>query len=223
MSDVGWPDVEAAFRGLFSREWYTNHGPLAQQLEAALGDALGVGHAVCVATPGIALTMALEVWERPGAVRVFGPVHPDLACALAWAGMSVSPPDAPAELAICVGIDEEALLRGRAFAQGAGVPLVLDASVGVDHDGAAGLAASLAACRTPALAVIGLRGGPLDAHGGACIALDDDEAAERLRNIRSSYGVRSPRPVIKTANGRLSEAQAAFGLLSLARRRGGAG
>jgi dTDP-4-amino-4,6-dideoxygalactose transaminase len=37
-----------------------------------------------------------------------------------------------------------------------------------------------------------------------------------LRNIRSSYGARHPVKVGKTSNGRMSEAQAAIGLMSLA-------
>ena len=44
---------------------------------------------------------------------------------------------------------------------------------------------------------------------------NDDDLAKRLRNIRSSYGAGPPVQVVKTSNGRMSEAQAAIGLLSL--------
>ncbi|MDX1668823.1 MAG: DegT/DnrJ/EryC1/StrS family aminotransferase [Limnobacter sp.] len=55
----------------------------------------------------------------------------------------------------------------------------------------------------------------VNAQGAACIATQCDHTAELLRNIRSSYGVRKPCEVVKTANGRMSEAQAAFGVVSL--------
>ena len=50
---------------------------------------------------------------------------------------------------------------------------------------------------------------------GGCLTTDDAELAKRLRNIRSSYGAGPPVPVAKTSNGRMSEAQAAIGLMSL--------
>ena len=56
-----------------------------------------------------------------------------------------------------------------------------------------------------------------DEAGSACILTSDDQLAARLRNIRSSYGAGPPVAVVRTANGRLSEAQAAMALLSLQR------
>jgi dTDP-4-amino-4,6-dideoxygalactose transaminase len=50
---------------------------------------------------------------------------------------------------------------------------------------------------------------------GGCITTNDDALAARLRNIRSSYGAGKPVDVVKTSNGRMSEAQAAIGLLNL--------
>ncbi|NJM31656.1 MAG: hypothetical protein HC848_00610 [Limnobacter sp.] len=58
-------------------------------------------------------------------------------------------------------------------------------------------------------------GQAVQAQGAACILCPCDALAEKLRNIRSSYGMRKAVPVVKTANGRMSEAQAAFGLLAL--------
>jgi dTDP-4-amino-4,6-dideoxygalactose transaminase len=50
---------------------------------------------------------------------------------------------------------------------------------------------------------------------GGCLTTNDDELAKRLRNVRSSYGAGPPVSVVKTSNGRMSEAQAAIALLSL--------
>jgi dTDP-4-amino-4,6-dideoxygalactose transaminase len=55
----------------------------------------------------------------------------------------------------------------------------------------------------------------LSATEGGCLCTNDDVLAARLRNIRSSYGAGKPVPVVKTSNGRMSEAQAAIALLSL--------
>jgi len=50
---------------------------------------------------------------------------------------------------------------------------------------------------------------------GGFLCTNDDLLAARLRNIRSSYGAGTPVAVVKTSNGRMSEAQAALGLLHL--------
>lgn len=56
----------------------------------------------------------------------------------------------------------------------------------------------------------------MSATEGGCVCTDDDVLAERVRNMRSNYGVRLPLPVSLTINARLSEAQAAIALASLA-------
>ena len=50
---------------------------------------------------------------------------------------------------------------------------------------------------------------------GACISTNDDDLADRLRNMRSSYDIRNRVTVPVTTNGRFSEAQAVLCLLSL--------
>ena len=55
----------------------------------------------------------------------------------------------------------------------------------------------------------------LNGLGGACISTNDELLADRIRCMRSSGGVRKQVPVSKTVNGRMSEAQAAYGLMSL--------
>jgi hypothetical protein len=69
------------------------------------------------------------------------------------------------------------------------------------------------------LVVLALGSNPIDAQGTAMILLGDGAQAEVLRNIRSSYGVRTPMTVTKTANGRLSEAQALFARVWIAEAR----
>jgi dTDP-4-amino-4,6-dideoxygalactose transaminase len=47
------------------------------------------------------------------------------------------------------------------------------------------------------------------------VTTNNDDLAARIRNIRSSYGAGRPVEIPLTGNGRMSEAQAALGLLSL--------
>jgi dTDP-4-amino-4,6-dideoxygalactose transaminase len=55
----------------------------------------------------------------------------------------------------------------------------------------------------------------LGACEGGLVCTQSDELAAHIRNTRSSYGMGSPVPVIKTGNGRMSEAQAALALFNL--------
>jgi dTDP-4-amino-4,6-dideoxygalactose transaminase len=50
---------------------------------------------------------------------------------------------------------------------------------------------------------------------GGCVCTNNDNIAERLRNLRSSYGRRISVDIPINGNGRFSEAQAVMGLLSL--------
>ena len=111
-------EIETAFREIFERKWYTNHGPLVQELEAELEVRLRVEHAICMTNRAIAEMIAVKAGG--------GKVH-------------------------CL---EE----------------------------------------------------------GACVCTDDDDLADRLRNIRSSYGAVRRVDVPLTGNGRMSEAQAALNL-----------
>jgi dTDP-4-amino-4,6-dideoxygalactose transaminase len=55
----------------------------------------------------------------------------------------------------------------------------------------------------------------MTATEGGCVCTDDDDLAERIRNMRSNYGIRRSMPVSLTVNARMSEAQAAIALASL--------
>jgi len=55
----------------------------------------------------------------------------------------------------------------------------------------------------------------LGACEGGVVCTGSDALAAHLRNTRSSYGMGAPVPVIKTGNGRMSEAQAAVALFNL--------
>jgi dTDP-4-amino-4,6-dideoxygalactose transaminase len=82
-----WSDYEAAFRGIFKRQYYTNHGPLAQELEARLAEYLGVKHVICTTNATIALIMATECLNLTGKVIVPSFTFVATAQALSWANL----------------------------------------------------------------------------------------------------------------------------------------
>jgi dTDP-4-amino-4,6-dideoxygalactose transaminase len=223
---------EAAMAGIFERGWYTNHGPLAQELEGRLAEQFAVAHAVLVTNSSIGLVMAAKALGLSGKVVVPSFTYPSTAQALVWAGVEplfcdVDPSTghlSPKLVEDVLDDDVTGVLAVNSFggacdlralerlASSRGLALLFDSgeSVGSSVDG------------TPlggfgALEVFSLHSNDvLSATEGGCICTNDDELAARLRNIRSSYGAGRPVPVPLTSNGRFSEAQAAIGLLSLA-------
>lgn len=232
-----WSRHEAALRGIFERRYYTNHGPLARQFEEQLQAFLGARHAICVTNATIGLMMALEALGVRGRALVPGIAPLPLVHALAWCGVEAAPCGSVSTAGhsaahIDVEAARQALESGSAtalvgvnpwggacdaamlgeLASRHRVPLVLDSSQA--------FGCTLGGRRVGRCGQIEVfsfdEANVLNASGAACVVTDDDELAARLRNIRSSYGAGRAVPVVKTSNGRMSEAQAAMGLLGLA-------
>jgi dTDP-4-amino-4,6-dideoxygalactose transaminase len=226
-----WQRYEAAFRDIFKRQYYTNHGPLAQALEARLAEHLHVGHAICVTTATIGLALAAQALGVKGKVVVPALSYVQTAQSLAWAGVKpefcdvcpetghLTPRSVEAHLHDGVtGILAANLWGGaadieglRQLAERRGIALYFDSAhafsceIGGQPVGGFGR-----------LEVISFHSSHiLGAAEGAVICTNDDDLAAHVRNIRSNYGMGRRVPVGKTANGRLSEAQAAIGLMNL--------
>jgi dTDP-4-amino-4,6-dideoxygalactose transaminase len=224
-----WERYETAMRGIFERQWYTNQGPLAREFEERLQTFLGVQHAVVVTNATIGLLMACEALQLSGK-RILLPALRNMAVdhAVAWCGIQpvLSDVDAttghialPSATPPVDGILAANLWGGgcdranlAAWAAERDLPLLFDSMHGFGCEAAPGR-------RLGALGNVEVfafdDAQMLNAGGGACVTTDDDLLAARLRNIRSSYGAGHPVPVVKTSNGRLSEAQAALGLLGI--------
>ncbi len=226
-----WGDYESVFRSIFERQYYTNQGPLVNLLEERLAARLQVRHAICVTNATIGLSMVAEALEV--GARVIVPAFTFIATAqsLLWTGRmpvfcDVDPQThhldvvhlkqlleegADAILAVNLWGGACSVHEIEALARRYGVPLYFDSAQAFGST---------------------VRGRPIGGFGraevfsfhatkmmntteGGCITTNEDVVAERLRNIRSSYGIRKMVPVDRTANGRMSEAQAAIGLLSL--------
>jgi dTDP-4-amino-4,6-dideoxygalactose transaminase len=226
-----WDRYEAAMRGIFERRYYTNQGPLTRQLEEQLQEYLGVRHAICVANATIGLMMAAEALELSGKVVMPSFTFIASAQSLSWAGIEPAFCDVdPVTHQIDIGridalLDEQVTaIMGVNLWGGACDPVALEkfaSSRGLKlyFDSAHAFGCEVSHTK------IGNFGGIevfsfhatkiLSATEGGCLCTNDDELAARLRNIRSSYGAGRPVPVVKTSNGRMSEAQAAIALMSL--------
>ncbi|WP_042302093.1 DegT/DnrJ/EryC1/StrS family aminotransferase [Paraburkholderia kururiensis] len=227
-----WDRYEAAMRGIFERRYYTNQGPLTRDFEARLQAFLNVRHVVCVTNATIGLMMASEALGVSGRALVPGMVNPALEHALAWCGVEAvfydveagtAQPDLAQLEAVAAREPFDAIVganlwggacdRGalELFAASRGVPLLFDSLQAFGSVAAGQRVGSRGPIEVLSFDAVDM----LNAAGGACVTTNDDELAARLRNIRSSYGAGRPVSVVKTSNGRMSEAQAALGLLSL--------
>lgn len=226
-----WERYKSAFHGIFERQYYTNQGPLTEQLEDRLQQFLGVKHAVCVTNATIALMMVAEAMGLSG--KVILPAFTFIASAQSLTWTNIQPvfcdvdPDTHQ-----ISVDQVAALIEPGVSAIMGVNLwggACDAKALAELAAANGIklyfdSAHAFGCRVRDIPIGGFGAAEvfsfhatkvLSATEGGCISTNDDDLAARLRNIRSSYGAGKPVDVVKTSNGRMSEAQAAVALMSL--------
>lgn len=226
-----WDRYEAALRDIFARQYYTNHGPLAQRLEARLAEYLGVGHAILVTNASIALALAAQALGLTGKVVVPAFSFVGTAQSLDWSAASPTFCDVSdstghmtAELVEPhLTEDVSAILAANLWGGAADiaglVELATRRGVALYFDSAQAFGCSIGGTpigRFGRLEVISLHTSHvLSATEGAVLCTNDDDLAAHVRNIRSNYGMGRVVPVGKTGNGRMSEAQAAIGLMNL--------
>ncbi|NOU00631.1 MAG: aminotransferase class I/II-fold pyridoxal phosphate-dependent enzyme [Gallionella sp.] len=223
---------EAAFRGIFERQYYTEYGPLNRQLEQNLQQFLGVKHAICVANETVALMMVANAMELTGKVILPAFNHIAAVQSLSWAGLEPVFCDVdPATHQI--DIDQVSKLIDQDVSAILGVNLwggVCDVKALAKLAKDSGVQLYFDSAHAFGCAVDGVRIGNfgraevlsfhqsniLNATEGGCICTNDDELAAKLRVMRSSAGAGSvPATVNKTVNGRMSEAQSAIALMGL--------
>jgi len=226
-----WERYEAAFRGIFDRQYYTNQGPLTEQLEERLQQFLGVKHAICVSNATIGLMMTTDAMGLTGKVILPAFTFAASAQSLSWAGLKpvfcdidLNTHQIDLERIDALIDDEVSAIMGvnlwggackpkalQELADAKGVQLYFDSAhaFGCAVDGVK--IANFGCAEVFSFHATKI----LSATEGGCVCTNDDDLAARLRNIRSSYGAGRPVNVVKTANGRMSEAQAAIALMSL--------
>src|SRR5450830_1647259 len=82
-----WERYEAAFKGIFERQYYNNNGPLHHELEEKLQQFLGVKHVICVSNATFGLMMVADAMELTGKVILPSFTFAASAQALTWAGL----------------------------------------------------------------------------------------------------------------------------------------
>lgn len=226
-----WERYEAAFRGIFERQYYNNNGPLHEELEEKLQQFLGVKHAICVSNATFGLMMVADAMELTGKVILPSFTFAASAQSLSWAGL---------EPVFCdIDLDTHQIAIDRIAAL---IDKDVSAIMGVNLWGGAcnpkaltelaathGVQLYFDSAHAFGCTVDGVRIGNfgraevfsfhatkiLSATEGGCICTNDDDLAARLRSIRPSYGADKPVNIVRVVNARMSEAQAAIALMSL--------
>ena len=224
-------DVEKAFRNIFSRRYYTNQGPLTEQLEERLCELFGVKHAICMTNETIAMIIAAKALNLKNKVICSGYAFVGVAQSLNWAGIEpvfcdINPEDYQLSLTNLESIIDSSIsgifashlwgypcspVELQAIADAHNIKLYFDAShaFGCTYE-------NKSIAQYGELSVFSFdTTSILNAAEGGCVTTNCDKLAARLRNIRSSYGAGTPVAIPLTGNGRMSEAQAALALLSL--------
>ena len=227
-----WPQYESMFRDIFERQYYTNHGPLAQELERRLAEQLKVRHTMCVTNGFIGLALSAQALGVHGDVIV--PAYTFVATpqSLDWtearplfcdvdpdSGMMTAEVVAPllsrhavsAILAVNPWGDCCDVPGLNALADQYGIPLYLDSAHGFGCAISGQPVGSFGAMEVISFHSDNILG----ACEGGVICTESDELAAKVRNMRSNYGMGPAVPVAKTGNGRMSEAQAAVALFNL--------
>lgn len=226
-----WEQYEAAVRGIIQRRYYSSHGPLVRELESRLEAYLGVRNAVVVTNGTLGLYLVALALGLKG--KVIMPSFTFIATAQAFllAGIEpvfcdvdplthhLTPEAAEAVLedgvcAVCAvnlwgGTVDVPGLEG--WARSHGLPLIFDSAHAFGVQRAEGMVGRFGQAEVFSFHATKV----MSATEGGCISTDDDDLAERLRNIRSDNGVRRPMAVPLTVSARMSEAQAAIALMSL--------
>ncbi len=231
MNSPSWEEFESTFRALFERQYYTNHGPLVQAFEQRLQDYLGVKHVVCVTNATIGIIMAAEAVDIKGKVVVPSFTSISTVQALTWAGLEpvfcdVDPetlhptiqtiePLINSEVSAILGVNlwggSCSPLTLHNYAREHNLRIFFDSTHAMGCEYEDTLIGNFGD-----MEIFSFHGSEILGCGeGGCIATNDDHLAAKLRNIRSSYGAGAAVEVVKTSNGRMSEAQAALGILSL--------
>lgn len=226
-----WERYEKAMREIFERQYYTNHGPLVQKLENSLQEFLGVKHVTCVTNATIGLMMAADALALTGKVILPSFTFIASAQSLSWAGIEpvfcdVEPHTHQMDIVQLDALmdDDVSAIMGvnlwggacnlgalELFAKKHNIKLYFDSAHAFGCEVSGGKIANFGSLEVFSFHATKI----LSGTEGGCVCTNDDELAARLRNIRSSYGAGKPVPVLRTSNGRMSEAQAAIALMSL--------
>lgn len=225
---------EALANDVFDRKYYANHGKLTLEFEDKFSELSGMKNSIVVTNGTVAISIAAKALNLPLKSKVIVPSFTFISTvqALTWAGLEPVFADIDLETHTITYETVAPLLKNKNISailgvhlwgnpcdverldeieQQYGIPVFYDAAHAVGSVYKNKSLASFGHCATFSLHATKV----LQAAEGGVICTDDDELAERIRNIRSSYGRRRQVAVPMVINGRFSELQAAMALLSI--------
>lgn len=223
-----WDRLEAAFTGILDRRYFANNGPLVRELDKEFARIAGAKHAVCVVNEMVGTMILAKSLCGAGEVVIPPYVSKPTVDALEWAGLTPVLADVDPESGLltaraaskAVTRRTVAVLRVHLFGLTGGSPelenlagetglrLIVDAADSVpagDGDRSFGAGESFSFGS----------GSLIFAGEGGCVTTNSDELADRLRTMRNFHAGETFATVPLRLNGKMSEAQAALGLLAL--------
>jgi dTDP-4-amino-4,6-dideoxygalactose transaminase len=226
-----WERFQEAFNGIFDRQFYSNHGPLVRELDQRLAEYLKVKHVVTMTNGTVALMAMAKGLGLEGEVIMPAFTFVATAQAMTWAGLTpvfcdidpqshnITPelvePLISERTSAILGVhlwgrpcDVEGL---EALANHHSIKLMFDSAhaMGCSHKGRMiGGFGQVEAFSMHATKVC-------NALEGGFVASNDEEIMARIRTVRNFHLSETLCDVPMRINGKMSEAQAAVGLLSL--------
>lgn len=223
--------VRAAFDGIFDRKFYTNHGPLVAEFETRLAAFLGVRHVICMTSGTVALMVAMKSAGFHGKIITPAYTFPATVQAMTYAGLEpvfcdVDPlshnitvetveramtPDVTAIAGVHMWGKECDVAGLSEFAQTHDLKLFFDAAHAV---GCA--TTNLRTGGNGAFEIFSFHATKvLNCAEGGCATTNDDALADAIRTARNFHEEQTFVDVPLRINAKMSEAQAAMGLISL--------
>ena len=204
---------------------------MLEEFEARLREFLGVKHALCVANATLGLMMVADALKLKGKVILPAFTFVASAQALSWSGLEpvfcdIDRDTQQIDLAKAEALitDDVSAIMGVNLWGGACRPRELSALAEANGVKAFFDSAHAFGCQVDNMPIGGFGDAEvfsfhatkvLSTTEGGCITTNDDELARRLRSIRPSYGGDAPVSIVRVANARMSEVQAAVGIMNL--------
>ncbi|MBT6460486.1 MAG: aminotransferase class I/II-fold pyridoxal phosphate-dependent enzyme [Planctomycetaceae bacterium] len=224
-------ELKESFRGIFERQFFTNHGPLVAQLDEQLAQRFGVKNAISVTNGTVALMAGLAALGLKGEVIVPSFTFVATVQSLIWSGLTPVFCDVDTDthcitpdLVEPLITDKTTAILGvhiwgrvcdtaglQALATKHNLRLIFDAAHAVASKsnnvtvGGFGVLECFSFHATKVLC---------GAEGG-CLTTNDDELAGLIRTARNFHVSETFANVVPRINGKMTEAQAAITLLSL--------
>ncbi|MES0488477.1 MAG: hypothetical protein ABUK01_00690 [Leptospirales bacterium] len=190
-----WPNFRKAFEGIFSRQYYTDNGPLVVQLESTLKARLNYSNVICVGSSWVSWLMLFDAEPTVNHILVKGKYSENSSAHLAanYVGKNIkfvdetNPSEKPSAFFVKESYHD---IFENDYSEGSN--------------------------KATAIVVEFPEIDCLSGEWGACICTNNDDIADNVRTMRSSSGVIRKMSVKRTVNGRMSEAQAAVVLMNVA-------